>query len=102
MLICYLNCPWSKITGWIHAFRKANYFVSSLIKEVSIMARIKFSREFFQEWQNNPKTTAEKYGLKWSDLDLSWQRTNWSTIQYKDFEEMWRKSRWANLVDWSA
>lgn len=63
--------------------------------------KIKFTREFWMEWQKNPRATAEKYGIKWAELDNDWQNRDWKNTTWDEFDKLWRKSRWASWVDWS-
>lgn len=62
--------------------------------------RIKFTKEFWHEWQQDPKGTAKKYGINWADLDQDWQQKDWLNVSWDEFDRMWRKSRWSSWIDW--
>ncbi len=64
------------------------------------MAKIKFTREFFTEWQKDPEGTAKKYGLDFKGL--GWESYKWDTMKFEQFEGLVKKSRLASFFDWTA
>lgn len=63
--------------------------------------KMKFTRDFWQEWKSDPQGTAQKYGINWSEVDSEWQHKNWKNTSWDEFERLWRKSKWAGWFDWS-
>lgn len=63
----------------------------------------KFTRALWQEWQRDPKATAEKWGINWVEWEQSvGKHQNWSKMSYEQFEDLMKKSRWGGIWDWTA
>jgi hypothetical protein len=62
--------------------------------------KITWSRDFEQQWKNNPQQTAQKYGLDWSEIQREWQNQDWKNTSSDEFKDMWRKSKWAGWFNW--
>lgn len=66
------------------------------------MAKVKFSKEFFSEFQKDPFSTAEKYGFKDLLNDPSFSSKDFKSIKFEEFENMLKKSRFAGFFEFKS
>lgn len=64
------------------------------------MAKPKVDRRLWQEWQQDPRGTAEKWGIKWNEVDPEWKQKDWDNMSYDEFESLLKKSRWSSIFWW--
>ena len=62
-------------------------------------AKFKFNREFFAEWQKDPKATAEKFGFNWAEFEAEFQNQDFKRVSFDEFEKMFRKSKFAGFFN---
>jgi hypothetical protein len=61
----------------------------------------KLTQALWQEWKQNPKATAEQWGIDWTEWEKSMGQHDWKSMSYTEFQQLVRKSRWAGLWDWT-
>lgn len=66
------------------------------------MAKVKFSKEFFSEFQKKPLETAEKYGFKDLFNDPEFSQKDFKSMTFDQFEDLIKKSRFAGFFDFSS
>ncbi len=65
--------------------------------------KIKWTKEFWQEWIKNPQQFAKKQGWNWGDADLKWKNWSskeWGMLSQGEVQAMLQKSKWAGWIWW--
>lgn len=55
--------------------------------------KVNFSKEFFREFQKDPKGTFEKYGIEWKPSDENFFKQDFSRFSFEEFKKRLEKSR---------
>lgn len=63
------------------------------------MANPKFTQDFYYEFQKDPKSFCQKYGISISDAEFF--KKDYSKMSYSDFKDYIKKSRYSNYFDLS-